>query len=90
MSDLVRVRRDGFKFNVGTAYAAVHELEVLDEPTHDRAGKAIGPTRENDRPIKPRTTVDKAATKTPTAETAVAKKAAQSADQSDTALIEGD
>lgn len=96
MPDLVRVRvereNDTVKFNAGRAHALAKGLEILDEPTHDRAGKALPPTRENDRPIKPHITVDdaakKAATKeTSTAVTAVAKKAAESADQPDTTAL---
>lgn len=58
---LVRVRKNGFEFNVGANYAEANELKVIDSPTHDSSGRPRRPTRTNDRPIKPRTTVEEAA-----------------------------
>lgn len=57
---LVRVRKDGFEFNVGENYAAAKGLEVIDSPTH-AGGRPRGATRVNDRPTKPRRSVDELA-----------------------------
>lgn len=75
MPDLVRVRVGRVDFNTGRARALALGFEVLDEPTHDRGGKARPETR-NGRPAKPKVSVADAAE----------KKAAPSATKSDTAL----
>lgn len=74
MSNLVRVRVDGREFNVGRAYATAHQLTVLDEPAYTRDGQTRPASRAGGRPVKPKTSVAEAA----------AKKAAKSAEQSDT------
>lgn len=74
MSNLVRVRRDGHEFNVGRAYAEAHDLEVLDEPAHTRAGEPRPVTRVGGRQVKPKVSVAQAAE----------KKAAKSAEKPDT------
>lgn len=71
MSDLVRVRINGFEKNVGRTFAESTEgVEILDEPTHRDDGAPRETTREGGRPVKPRTTV---------AKKAAAKKAATKA-----------
>ena len=61
---LVRVRKDGFEFNVGAGYAASKGLEVIDSPTHTQDGRPRRATRLNDRPVKPKKSVaEKAAEK---------------------------
>ncbi|HKY58306.1 MAG TPA: hypothetical protein VJL80_09735 [Aeromicrobium sp.] len=74
MSDLVRVRVDGREFNVGRAYAAAHQLTVLDESAYTRDGQTRPVSREGGRPVKPKVSVAEAAE----------RKAAKSAEQSDT------
>lgn len=74
MSHLVRVRVGNREFNVGAAYATAHGLTVLDEPTHAH-GRPRRASRAQGRPVKPKVSVADA----------IEKKAAQSADQSDTA-----
>lgn len=61
MSDLVRVRIGKVEKNVGADYAEIHELEVLDEPTHNDDGTLRVETREGGRQAKPKTTVAAAA-----------------------------
>jgi hypothetical protein len=61
--DLVRVRVNGYEKNVGRAYAEAHDLEVLDEPTRDRAGALRPTTRKGGRRAKPKTTVTQEAAK---------------------------
>lgn len=87
MPDIVRVRGERTIYNEGRAKAVAKGLEVLDEPTHDRGGKPLPPTRLNGRALKPRTTVNasRRANKTSAAKKATTKKAAQSAKKSDTA-----
>ena len=61
---LVRVRKDGFEFNVGANYPAAKGLEVIDSPTHTQDGRPRHATRLNDRPVKPKKSVaEKAAEK---------------------------
>lgn len=78
MAALVRVRKDGFEFNVGDNYAAAKGLEVIDSPTHF-GGRPRRATRLNDRPVKPKKSVaEKAAEKgtpIPVADAAVKKAA---------------
>lgn len=38
MSDLVRVRVNGTETNVSAAFAESRDLDVIDEPTHNRDG----------------------------------------------------
>lgn len=77
---LVRVRKDGFEFNVGENFAASEELEVIDSPTHTQDGRPRRPTRLNDRPVKPKKSIAaKAAEKTPSAPVAE-EEAASTAD----------
>lgn len=59
MANLVRVRLNGVEKNVGRAYAEAHGLEVLDEPTRDRAGALRRTTRAGGRKSKPKTSVAK-------------------------------
>lgn len=54
---LVRVRKDGFEFNVGANYAEAKGLEVIDSPTHLQDGRPRRATRLKDRPIKPKKSV---------------------------------
>lgn len=61
MSDLVRVRANGREFNTGRANAARKGWEVLNQPTHQRDGRPRPETRRSGRPLKPKTTVAKAA-----------------------------
>lgn len=61
MSDLVRVRENGFELNVGRTHAEAAGLEVLDEPTTRPDGTLRRATRINGRPVKPKTTVAKKA-----------------------------
>jgi hypothetical protein len=61
MSDLVRVRENGFELNVGRTHAEAAGLEVLDEPTHRPDGTLRRTTRTAGRPVKPKTTVAKSA-----------------------------
>lgn len=61
MSDLVRVRLNGFEKNVGRAFAESNGLEVLDEPTYRNDGAPRGMTRVSGRPRKPKTSVAEAA-----------------------------
>lgn len=61
MSDLVRVRENGFELNVGRAHAEAAGMEVLDEPTARPDGTLRPATRVNGRPVKPKTTVAKKA-----------------------------
>ena len=79
---LVRVRKDGYEFNVGENYAEAKGLEVIDEPTHVH-GRSRRPTRLHSRPIKPKKSVDQLADEKGAQDTtadAVAKKAATPAD----------
>lgn len=76
MSNLVRVRANGYEFNVGAAHAKAHDMNVLDEPTHRRDGAPRPTTRAKGRPVKPKISVADAAEK---------KAAKQSAD-TDTAF----
>jgi hypothetical protein len=59
MSDLVRVRDNGFELNIGRVHAEASGLEVLDEPTRRPDGTLRRATRLKGRPVKPRTTVAK-------------------------------
>lgn len=61
MGDLVRVRINGVEKNVGRGFAAKHDLEVIEEPTHANGGQARKTTRKGGRPLKPKTTVAAAA-----------------------------
>lgn len=63
MPDLVRVRIGDVEKNVGRAFAEVHDLKVLDEPTHSPDGRPREETRAGGRPRKPKTTVATAAAK---------------------------
>lgn len=80
---LVRVRKDGFEFNVGANYAESKGLEVIDSPTHTQDGRPRRPTRLYGRPVKPKKSVaEKAAekgTQTPSA-SVVEEEAASTAD----------
>lgn len=62
MPELVRVRIGGVEKNVGKAFAAKHDLTVLDEPTTKGDGSPRETTRKNGRRAKPKTTVDDSAT----------------------------
>lgn len=57
MSELVRVRLNGFEKSVGVAFAESNGLEVLDEPARYRDGRVRPITRVKGRPVKPRTSV---------------------------------
>lgn len=70
MSDLVRVRVGDREFNVGRTDAERRNLEVLDEPTHTRAGNPRPETRVGGRADKPKTTVAEQASAKKTAATA--------------------
>lgn len=60
--ELVRARFNGVETNVGKTFAEMTDgVEVLDEPTRDRAGRLRPVTRVGGRPPKKRTTVTKAA-----------------------------
>lgn len=74
MSNLVRVREGDAEFNVGRAYAEAHDLEILDESPTTRDGQLRATTRSGGRKRKPKTSVAEAAE----------KKAAKSAEKSDT------
>lgn len=76
MHDLVRVRveRDDksvVEFNIGRKLAEARGLEVIDSPTHRLNGQPRPFTRLNDRPAKPKKSVDELAaekgTQTPAA-----------------------
>lgn len=61
-SNLVRARVNGFEMNLGRAQAETTEdIEILDEPTHERDGSPRPTTRLDNRPVKPRTSVAEAA-----------------------------
>lgn len=75
MHDIVRVRKNGREYNTGRAQATRDEAQILDESPYDRGGSLKPTTRANGRPLKKKTSVSAEA----------AKKAAQSAAQSDTA-----
>lgn len=94
MSDLVRVTKTVgdtvLRFNVGRAEATARDdVEVVEESAYGVDGQPRPVERidkRSGRPVKPRVTVDEAAAKkTPAAKKATAPKAAQSAEQSDTA-----
>ena len=74
MTDLVRVKINGFEKNVGATFAEIKELDVLDEPTHRTDGQPRAMTRSGGRRVKPKTTVAKKAAEkkatTPEAKTA--------------------
>ena len=72
---LVRVRKGDLEFNVGTAFAEVHGLEVLDESAW-HGGRPRPVTRKNGRPRKPKVSVAKKA--------AEKKAAAESAESAST------
>lgn len=78
MTEYVRARmpREG-THDLATTTSALHAAsegwDVLDEPTHDRAGDILPDTRLDGRPSKPKTTVAEAA----------AGKAATSAESTD-------
>lgn len=61
MADLVRVRDNGFEFNMLRSRAESLDLEILDEPVARRDGTLRRTTRANGRPAKPKTTVAEAA-----------------------------
>jgi hypothetical protein len=55
---LVRVRlENGRETNVGTAWAEINDLTVLDEPTHNGDGTPRRETRTKSRRVKPKTSV---------------------------------
>ena len=74
MPDLVRAVFGDQEVNVSPAFAEAKGLKVLDEPTHRRDGRQRPATRSGGRPVKPKTTVAKAA----------GEKAAKSAEVSPT------
>lgn len=74
--DIVRARKNGFEYNTGRAQADRDGAEILDESPFDRAGAPRPTTRKKGRPVKPKVSVDQQVAE---------KKAAKSADQSDTA-----
>lgn len=61
MSELVRVRLNGFEKSVGKNFAESNGLEVLDEPARHQDGRVRATTRTKGRPVKPRTSVAEAA-----------------------------
>lgn len=58
MTDFVRVSLPESKSeaSVSAAFAKTKGLKVLDQPA-ERGGRALAPTREGGRPLKPRNTV---------------------------------
>lgn len=73
---LVRAVIGEREVNVGEAYAAAHELEVLDEPTRNPDGSPRPETRRGGRPLKPAVSVAEAAAKkaAPVATTPLSKE----------------
>ena len=63
MSDLVRVRLNGFEKSVSRGLAERHELDVLDEPARRADGRIRPTTRTGGRPNKPKTSVSAEAAK---------------------------
>lgn len=62
MSDLVRARlENGNEKSVGREFAALVELEVLDESPYNGDGTVRPETRKGGRQVKPKTTVAKKA-----------------------------
>lgn len=57
MADLVRARLGDVEKNVGAAFAKIHKLEVLDEPTVKGDGSLRPTTRRGGRPAKSKTSV---------------------------------
>lgn len=75
MQKLVRAVIGDQEVTVSAAYAAAHDLEVVDQPTHRADGRAVPATRRGGRPVKPKTSVAKQA--------AAKKAAAKSADSAE-------
>lgn len=64
MSDFVRVSLpNGHEATLSAAFVEGTDLQVLDAPATNSRGVPLPATRKNGRPVKPRTTVQKAAKK---------------------------